>query len=264
LANYRAWFRPFLLPVIWVVAWWLICVLMQAKEVRYIFFAVPGLALLIAAGLGQFNLLSPHKRIGYGDIALLVFVVVQAFYGTVFAPAKRIPDMKETVTYLTDQQTADLVLIDAVRDGQLIFDVRTCPEARGKIIPMRASKFLYSRAARTRYDYKAHIETPAQLRDFLNKYGIAYVVAEDQLPATPDRSWDTPPRIMLREMLQNNKFFERVYSQSMAGSHPDWQKVNLHTYRYRKAQARTKDRIDIRIPAMNKTLTLELPPAGNR
>jgi len=259
LASYRAWFRPFLLPIVWVVGWWVICILMQAKEVRYIFFAVPGLVLLIAAGLGQLNLLNVHKRIGYGDMALLALVVMQAVYGTILAPAQRLPTMKDTVAYLADQEAAEVVLVDAVRDGQFIFDVRTSAKARGKIIAMRASKFLYSRAARTRYDYQAHVETPEQLRAFLDKYGIAYVVVEDRLPVTTDLSWDPPPRKMLRETLQDGELFERVHTQSLAGTHPDWREVNLDTYRYLKARQRREDRIEVRIPAMGKTLMLELP-----
>jgi len=243
------------LPVIWFCLWWLIGTVFAAKEERYFFFAVPAMGILVAAGL---SLADGRKQFGVGSAALAVLCIIQVGYA-IRQPLYRLPSMKSTVDFLVKQNDADLVLVDAVRDGQFIFDARTTPDARNRIIPMRASKFLYSRAARTRYDYQAHINTPEELYDWLDEYGVRYVVIENRLPATTDASWDTPPRMILRKALTNSRKFQHVFTQSLAGDHPGWQDVWLDTYRYRDAKDRQTNSIKIRIPAMNKELILNLP-----
>jgi len=247
------------LPVIWMILWWLICTLFAAKEERYFFFAVPAIALFVAAGLIRLN---GRSQTGLGSILLFVLCSIQAI-SAYQRPVYRLPDMQPAVDYLARQADADLVLIDAVRDGQFIFDVRINPDTRNRIIPMRASKFLYSRAARTCYDYQTHIGTEDQLIDWLNQLGIRYVVIEDRLPETADLSWDTPPRIMLRKALQNQTRFECVDTQPLAGNHPDFQKVNLKTYRYLQAGPRKSNRVKVRIPAMGTEIEMTLPAPKN-
>ncbi|UCD27974.1 MAG: glycosyltransferase family 39 protein [Planctomycetota bacterium] len=247
--------RNISLPVIWFCLWWLICTVFAANETRYFFFAVPPAAILVATGLLR---LDGQRRLGIGSLLLIVLCSIQTVTA-VLETTYRLPNMQPTVEFLARQNDADLVLVDAVRDGQFIFDVRTTPQARNRIIPMRASKFLYSRAARTKYDYQAHINNRQELIAWLDQLGIRYLVIEDRLPITTDRSADPPPRIMLRQTLQEKQQFEPVFSQSLAGNHPHWQKVNLVTYRYLNAKTRRSNTITIRIPAMGKELSFTLP-----
>ena len=72
---------------------------------------------------------------------------------------------------------------------------------------------------------------------------------------------DTPQRIMLREVVKDGERFERVFTQSMAGSNPVWRDVQLLTYRYLDAKARQSDTITVRIPAMGREIIIALPPA---
>ena len=249
------------LPLIWLVLWWLICVVLAAKEERYFFYAVPAVAVLIAAGLDQFD---AARRFGVGGrVALAVLCGVQVVVA-VATPPRRLPTMRPTVDYLARQADADLVLVDSVRDGQFIFDVRTTPGTGDRLIPMRASKFLYSRSARTRYDYQAHVNTPDELRAWLDQYGIHYVVIEDRLPVTNDPSWDTPQRVMLRETLRDYKRFAPVFGQSLSGDDPAWKDVQLVTYRYLDAKPRQTDTIKVSIPAMGREIILPLPPPAGK
>jgi len=250
---------PALLSV-WLFLWWLVCSVIAVKEERYFFFAVPALAILTAAWLGRWN---RQKRAGIGTAALVILCGIQVF-SAARTPARRLDNMRPTIDFLVRQADADLVLVDAVRDGQFIFDTRTAPAAGNRVIGMRASKFLYSRAARTRYDYQSHIDTPQQLRAWLDRYGIRYIVIEDRLPETCDPSWDPPPRIMLRETVNNERYFERLYAQPLGGSDPAWRKVNLVTYRYLKAKSRRPGSITVRIPAMGREVTLPLPPTADQ
>jgi hypothetical protein len=246
------------LPIIWAVAWLLISSVFAAKEERYFFFAIPAIGLLAGAGMVELGRRQTGKPLFLLLTALVVFVMV-VVVGT---PAAHLPDMKPTVSRLAQQSDADLVLVDSVRDGQFVFDVRTDPAANGRIVPLRASKLLYSRAARTRYDYQQHVNSPADIVGLLDSLGIRYVVLEDRLPTTSqpdeDRSWDTLPRLMLRELLADAHRFERLFSQSMKCNDPAWANVNLVTYRYKNAPPRRTDTITIPFPAMGKSLQLRL------
>jgi hypothetical protein len=252
------------LPNLWVVTWWLIGTVIAAKEERYFFFAVPAIGLLAGAGLVELG----RRRSGKPLLVLLTVFVVFGMVVVVGTPAAHPPDMKPTVAWLSQQPEAELVLIDSVRDGQFVFDVRTDPRAEGRIIPMRASKLLYSRAARTRYDYQQHVNSPIDILAILDRLGIRYIVLEDRLPTagTPgiptdeDLSWDTPPRLMLRGLVNDTARFEKVFTQSMKCEDPIWDDVNLVTYRYKNAPPRRSDTITLPIPAMGRNLELRLKP----
>ena len=248
--------RNLVLPLLWLAAWWLVCTLFAAKEERYFFYATPAIGMIVASGLAQVG----GKRFATIGSAALVMICCIQMVAAIMTPTHRLASMRPTVDYLAQQADADLVLVDAVRDGQFVFDVRTTPAARNKIIAMRASKFLYSRSARTRYDYEAHITTPRELRRWLDAYGIRYVVIEDRLPETPDQSWDTVPRVMLRATLTDTKLFERVFDQSLAGDDHTWHDVRLVTYRYLDTKPRQTNTITVRVPAMGRDFQLTLPP----
>ncbi len=262
-AQYRLWFRPFMPPLLWLLIWWIICTMMAAKEERYFFYAVPALALIVAAGLQLLDWLDEKHSRPLGTWVLALLCVGQLAVA-MLSPPLRVPDMKATVRFLAAQDDADLILIDAVRDGQFVFDARTTSSARGRLIPLRASKILYSRAARTRYAYAEHIATQVELLAWLDEFGVGYIVVEDRLPATSDLSWDPPPRQMLRELVRKQDLFAEVHRQSLAGNDPDWKDVSLVTYRYLKAKPRTRDAVTLPIPAMNRNVTLPLPPPRER
>jgi len=58
------------------------------------------------------------------------------------------PSYQPAVDALIASGNANLVLIDAVRDGQFVYDLYANEQARASLIPVRASKLLYARAAR--------------------------------------------------------------------------------------------------------------------
>jgi 4-amino-4-deoxy-L-arabinose transferase-like glycosyltransferase len=264
--------RQALLPVLWAVGWWLISTIIAAKEERYLFFAVPAVALLVGAGLQQLYSRAPDSWRSFFPAAVCSLALLFAGISAVTTPAMRLPHMKPTVEHLAGLADADLVLVDAVRDGQFIFDVRRL-QPRGRrsadagIIPLRASKLLYSRAARTRYAYQQHVETTDEIVELLDRLGIHYLVLENRLPTAgqpgeppvdEDRSWDTPPRFMLRELVEDSTRFERVFTQPMKGGDPVWDDVSLVTYRYKDAPARSTDGVRIPIPAMGRDVELRM------
>src|SRR5204862_273098 len=123
-------------------------------------------------------------RIDAARLALLVALVCTQAALDRWKSTGRLPDFAPAVAQLAGLPDADLVLVDAVRDGQFVFDVYQNPQARSRIIPLRASKLLFARAARTQYGYQQFVETPDDILAVLHKYGIRYVVIESRLPET--------------------------------------------------------------------------------
>jgi hypothetical protein len=97
--------------------------------------------------------------------------------------------------------------------------------------PLLAREHLYERARRPRAA-RSFVQTPDDLHAWLDAHDVRYVVLDDRLPACADRTWDAPPRVLLREMAGSDEKFERVHTQPIAGDDPAWRGVNLVTYRY--------------------------------
>jgi hypothetical protein len=171
-----------------------------------------------------------------------------------------LPDYAAAALTLAERPDADLVLVDAVRDGQLILDLYRNPDTRRRIIPLRASKLLYARAAREKYDYQQFVDSPGDILDLLHRYGIRYVVIESQLPDTPYRDADPPPRQMLRDLLDTDPRFRLIARQPLRCNDPAWDPVELRVYAYPDCPPRQTDSIRLSFPAMNREVELKLPP----
>ncbi len=246
------------LPLLWLLLFWAQQTLVYHKESRYFFFALPATALLAARG---WTLLPTWKRVPLGAIPLLGLIVWQFAQG-VRTPVHRPPDYRPAVQLLVDRKDADLVLVDGVRDGQFVFDVRTNPKAAERIIPLRGSKVLYSRATYTRWAHTTHRGTPEAVLELLNHYGIRYVVVESQLPAIPQESradWDEPAARVLRQVLADTQRFELIGRYPMACGDPIWKDVELRVYYYRQAPPRQGRTITIPIPALDRQIEMTIP-----
>lgn len=236
----------------WVGVWFVFCAAIAAKEPRYFFFALPPMALATAHWV-----LSRGRR-GPAMVLLALVVITQGAIAR-YRDAGRLPRYDAAVAELAARPDADLVLVDAVRDGQFVFDAYVNPAARDKLIPLRASKLLYARAARERYGYQQFVQSNQDILDLLQRYGIRYIVIESRLPATPYLEADPPPRQMLRSMLESDPRFKLVKRRPLACGDPAWDKVELRLYEYPSCPPRTSKDITLSFPAMGRDVTLRLP-----
>jgi hypothetical protein len=246
------------LPLLWFVLLWLQQTLVAWKEPRYFFFAIPAAALLAARG---WTLWPRWRNLPIGLVPLTGLIGYQ-FVAGVLTPTRRLPDYAQAVRLLVSRGDADLVLVDGVRDGQFIFDVRADPQAAGRIITLRASKLLYSRAARGRWRHTTHRGTPEEIVKLLNQYGIRYVVVESQLPAMGESArgdWDEPASKVLRQVLADPKRFEMIGRFPLTCDDPAWDKIELQVYCYREAPPRKAQTIKIPIPALDKEVEVPVP-----
>ncbi|MBN2563370.1 MAG: glycosyltransferase family 39 protein [Phycisphaerae bacterium] len=273
------------LLLIWFAAWVVFCSVISAKEPRYFFFALPPLA------FAAVRFFVPHRGVPLGgrsigcacrdgptrsahpasieqalcrkhDTPRLVLLTALVVTQTILAHTKstgRLPTYAAAVAELAAKHDADLVLVDAVRDGQFVFDFYQNPAARNKIIPLRASKLLYARAARMEYAPQVFVKTEHDIIDLLDRYGIRYVVIESALPKTHYTDADPPPRKLLRNLLATDARFNLVKTWPLRCDDPLWDNVELRLYAYPGCPARTSDVITLSFPAMDREITFKLP-----
>jgi len=201
--------------------------------------------------------------IGRNSIRRLVFALIafgfatQAFF-TVRAHPGNPPSYQPAVDALLTRHDADLVLIDAVRDGQFVFDLYANHQARGSLIPLRASKLLYARAARMKYAGIELVQSQDDIVNVLDQYGIRYLVMESRLPATHYTDADPRPRKLLRDLVQSDKRFVRRGAWPLACGDSAWDEVTLWLIEYTDCPPRQRQTVDIPVPAMGKTVKIDL------
>ena len=244
------------LLLIWFLAWTIFSLAIRAKEPRYLFFALP--PLMFAA----VRFMLTHKLSWQTDrprlLLLSTVVVIQAGLARASFTG-HLPRFDSAVADLAARPDADVVLVDAVRDGQFTFDVYQNESARRRILPLRASKLLYARASRERYGYQQFVNSEGEIVALLDKYGIRYVVMESALPATSYIEADPPPRRMLRHLLSTDPRFQLVHSWPLRCGDPAWNNVELRLYAYPTCPPRQTKTITFPMPSMGREITLTLP-----
>jgi len=274
------------LLLIWFGAWTVFCLLIAAKEPRYLFFSIPPLAFAAARFFiwppapepsaqraGSSPSAVERNRPSYrgvrsttdrqsSDAPRIAFLTALVIVQAALAHTKstgRLPDYAAAVAELASRPDADLVLVDAVRDGQFVFDVYQNPDARNKIIPLRASKLLYARAARMKYSGQTFVETDQDIVDLLDQYAIRYIVIESALPKTHYIDADPPPRKLLRNLLATDSRFTLVEAWSLRCDDPIWDDVELRLYAYPDCPPRNSKTVTLSFPAMGREVTFQLP-----
>jgi len=202
--------------------------------------------------------LAKTKLAWVGRGLLSILMIYQFFTGWMQNP-DRLNDYSGAARFLIDRKDADRVLVDATRDGQFVFDVRRLQGIEGKILPLRGSKLLYSRAARNQWGYVQHVSGESDILRLIREYGIRYIVVESVPPNVPDAmDYFPPPCQWLRKLLRDHKFFEKMQSYSIS-SDPVWRDVELVVYRYRGQFGLVKDTLKLPMPSVGQDVEIKLP-----
>lgn len=255
------------LLLLWFAAWTGFSISIAAKEPRYLFFSLPPVMFAaVRFGIGAEARHSDgggSRRLTWRDdrprlVLLAALVVAQAVLSR-WHWTGHLPSYAGAAAALAGRDDADLVLVDAVRDGQFIFDVYQNENARRRIIPLRASKLLYARAAREKYDYQQFVDSPADIVAVLDRYGIRYIVIESAYPKTPYADADPPPRKMLRKLVSGDARFALVEAWPLDCGDPSWDGIELRLYEYMACRPRRDKRIRLSIPAMGREVEFDLP-----
>jgi len=250
-----------LLLLVWLGAAYLACTIPAWKELRYGFWLLLPAAML--AGAGLVSALPGKAR--YAAVAAALLGGAFQVSKDLSRPVYRLSDYSDAVRWLSLQGDADVVLIDGLREGQFVWDLRRDPPAAARILPLRASKVLYSWAARRRWMYSEYVKSEQDIVELLSRFGIRYIVVEWRLPEGADpQQYDPPPRRMLRHLLETDERFELAASWPIRDD-PAWRNVELRIYRW-DAPHRSESFIEIPIPAAGRTIKVPLQreePSGD-
>ncbi len=250
------------LLLLWFFVWAVFSSVIAAKEPRYFFFALAPLMFAAVRFLmpepGRTEAVIAWPRSAARIVLLIAVIATQAGFGRT-RPTGRLPDYVSAVEVLANRPDADLVLVDAVRDGQFVLDNYRNLRTRSRIIPLRASKLLYARIARTRWGYEQFVDSERDIVDLLDRYGIRYIVIESALPRTHYIDADPPPRQMLRQLLDHDDRFVCVGAWPLRCDDPAWNDVELKLYAYPTCPPRRSKTITLSIPAMGRDVEIELP-----
>jgi len=243
-------------PLLWAVVFYLFASLIYYKEPRYFYLITPA-GVLIAAGGLSFGL--EKTKLQFAGRGLLTFLMLFQFaYGWGMNP-DRLSSYEPAAKMILDNRDANLILVDATREGQFIFDMRRLQGSEGNVYTLRASKLLYSRAARKKWGYQEYVQTEQEILQLIQNYGIRYIVVESAPPVIPD--WEDffpKPSQLLRKVLRDSRLFEKLASWPISDD-PAWNGVYLEVFRYNGPVTNNQTTLKIPMPSMGRDIEIALP-----
>jgi hypothetical protein len=243
-------------PILWAIVFYFFASFIAYKEPRYFYLMTPAGVLLAVGGLCFGLDKTPLKTAGRG---ILTFLMLYQFaYGWSQDP-DRLSSYEPAAKAILEQKDANLVLVDATRDGQFIFDMRRLQGDSGRVYTLRGSKLLYSRAARKRWEYKEYVQNEEDILRLIKDYGIRYIVVESAPPVIPDWEDFFPrPSQLLRKALRDMRSFERLMNFPVSNN-PVWNGVYCEVYRYKGPLSISRNTLTIPMPSVGRNIEVVLP-----
>ncbi len=250
--------KNFRLFILWAIIFYIFATIIAYKEERYFYLIVPACVLLSAGGV---SVGLRDTNLSYiGQIILIALLCLQAVIGWHKSP-DRLNKFETAADIVIKNSDTNLVLVDATREGQFIFDMRRLQGADGKIFVLRGSKLLYSRAARKRWKYTEYAKTQKDILNLIKKYSIRYIVVESAPPNVPDwQDYFPPPSQKLRKLLGNRHLFAKVaeFPVSPNVKHKVWRNVKLQVFRFQGRLRHKTGIIVIPVPSMGGNIKIEI------
>jgi hypothetical protein len=244
------------LPVLWMAVFYFFASAMAYKEPRYFYLITPPVVLLAVGGLYHALDKTPLKTAGRSILGLAL--VLQMIFGWRQDP-DRLSDYRPAAQAILRRDDSRLVLVDGVRDGQFVFDMRRLQGPGGMVFTLRGSRLLGFPAVQSAGLGPMPIQSEKDILSLIRKYGIRYVVVENNPPAASVwQNFYPHPSYLLRETLQNPAVFERL-ADFPIGSGPAWKDVRLILYRYRGRMPVAARSVLIPVPSIGREVEISLP-----
>jgi Dolichyl-phosphate-mannose-protein mannosyltransferase len=181
------------LPVLWIVLFYLQITYTRAHEPRYAIYWIPPFCLLAAAA---YALLPGRSGKVLGATVLTLTVVYQLVAVSHLEPVFA-GGYEEAAEYVVQHRKGETVLFSGnVDSGFFVFFVRKHDAGRDMVV-LRADKMLVT-SSLSRI-IATQLTTPAQIYAMLHEFGTAYVVLEDA-------PYESPPLELLRQLLKTEHF----------------------------------------------------------
>lgn len=249
------------IPLLWIVVFFFFATVIAYKEVRYFYPITPAGVLLAVGGLYQG--LEKTKLKFFGRTILTLVLAVQFFHGWLQDP-DRLSDNRDAAGLILSRETTGLVLVDATRDGQFIFDMRRLQGPQGGMYTLRGSKVLYFSPARAPWQYHEYVQNERDVLNLIRNYGIEYIVVESTPLAIPDwQKYFPRPSQLLRKVLHDPRTFDKLATFPI-GNNPVWKDVQLEVYHYKGKVPRSRNTLILPVPSMNRDIQITLPAQAQR
>jgi len=244
------------LAVLWIVIYYLFVTVIAYKEARYFYLVAPAAVLLAVGGLYQG--LARTRLAFSGRLILTLVLVFQFIHGGRQDPG-RPADYHAAAEWVLKRSDRPMVLVDATREGQFIFDLRQCQGSKNSLWVLRGSKVLYSRAAQKAWGYQEYVQNEADVLDRIRTYGVRYIVVESEPPNVPDWPDYFPrPSQWLRKVLRDRRRFEKEVEFPIRAD-ATWQNVRLEVYRVRNPVGPPPRTLTLPVPSMDGGIEVPLP-----
>ncbi|MDE2184013.1 MAG: glycosyltransferase family 39 protein [Alphaproteobacteria bacterium] len=185
------------LLVSWFVVGYLALSFIDLKEARHALLILPPLLIAAATVLPA---LLPERRLG--ELLLAAVVVGTGVYTWMYAPVPRIDGYRQAAEWIAAHAPKDAVVVfSGKRDGAYVFNMRSI-EGRRDITTLRSDKLLLTVAVRRQLGVKQKQMSESEMADMLDRYGVSYVVAQDDF-------WiDLPVMERFQNVLRSRHFAE--------------------------------------------------------
>lgn len=237
--DWRPAFPEFSLLVLWFVVGYLFFSAVDLKD--------PRLDIFILLPLPAFAIFLFHRSLRgpWASLFALVFAMACFIYTLVAAPVPKIDGYEEAAAWIEHNAPLDAtVVFSGARDGSFIFDLRALDKDRRHTI-IRADKLLLRISIRRELGVEQKNVSVADVVDMLNRYGVAYIVAERDF-------WtDLKAMAVLQETLGSSGF-EEVHRVQVTGNVPHNDK-ELRIYRNLGPLAAPPEKPVIDLPIIGRT-----------
>jgi hypothetical protein len=244
--------------LLWAISCFILFTFIAQKENRYIIYWTPALAGLAAVtfmNLARMTLIKLQIKNTTIIIYLLILVVSTVdFAYALKTPQPYINGYDSVAKYIIARTPADkkeIIFYDGNDYGQMAFAFRK-NDPQKRILIFRSSKFLYAAAMFTKYNLWEIRNSKEDIREFLNQYGIRFIILSYRKPDDP--SIDT-----FRNMIYNDGDFVFLKKFPIISKNRGIPGGELDVYLNKSAVSIDKDKeLEIPMPNLNKTIKIKL------
>lgn len=224
----------------WICVGYVFFSAIALKDSRYATQFIP--PLLLVAMLAVARAL-PRRAATVVGIALVAATAWQTWR---FAPVPQVDGYREAAQWIAREAPKNAVVVfSGKRDGSFIFNMRTI-ESRRDISILRSDKLLLEISVRRTLGVQQIDLTEQQIGDLLDKYGVSFVVAQDDF-------WTDLPVMARFQSVLRSPHFQQVAEIPVVANVPTEDR-NLRIYRNVHDVSSGPHTVDLNLPIIGETV----------
>lgn len=226
---------------------------LKVKTARYSIFWIPAFTLFGALPLNYLRQSRLLQRVGMTVLAVIICYQVNQVYART---PSYVTGYDKAARYVLNHSESSTVLVDGLYEAIFVYFMRAF-DPTGSMYVLRGHKTLSSGLFSSRQRLVEHANSSRDIQEVFDKYGIEYIVVDNVNLASDSRVHQ-----VLRNFLKSDVF--RLEKEIPAESNLNRPKeLNLRIYKYLNAKPRTADYIEIRLPAVGRTVRAPIKRSRN-